>query len=635
MHTSAGASRRSWYTFLMRKLALSITLTPVFFLALFTVTNAQTSSSLQAELNALLAQLAALQSQLQTNTGSTNTIPPVSGSAYGACPNIVRTLQQGLSGSDVTALQAFLAADSRIYPEGTVSGYFGLLTQYAVQRFQSRHGLVTSGTPNTTGYGLVGPGTRNLIASVCRGGTPTPPAPGGGCVAGGVMIANGATANFYSSSYVPQGSNCEQYRQTRQCINGSLSGSSAYSYSSCVVGQSNLPGSCTIDGATLLNGESRSLYKRDLASFGTQCESGVRTCSNGVLTGSSDYRYTACNVATAPSTCSLDGKVIAHGSSTTFYTQKNVLFGQNCSAFAGTRACDNGDLKGDSDYRYATCSAAGAKSCTVVATVDGKVATTTVAHGASKDFWSQETVPYTASCATYKLTRTCNDGVLTGSTANKFPSCEVIPEKTCAIDGITVGGGDTRTFYTARTNANCSNIDQARKCNNGVLSGTATYQYAYCAPTGQRYCVLDGVYVAHNSSRTFYSTEDTVFGSSCDQFSQSRKCTDGTLAGSASYAYATCKNATGASCAVDGKTVAHGSSAKFYSARTAPSGDNCGMYEQNRTCINGTLSGSTNFKYKECSASTADIGSPSQVAAALSALESLLQEALAKLSSWF
>lgn len=608
-------------------------LAPLFLLALFTTTNAQTSASLQAELNALLAQLASLQAQLQTAGTS---IPAATGSAYGSCPNIVRTLKQGMSGSDVTALQAFLAADSRIYPEATISGYFGILTQYAVQRFQSRHGLVTSGTPDTTGYGLVGPGTRNLIASVCRGGTtPTPPTTGGGCVVNGVLVANGATANFYSVPYVPQGQNCDPFRQTRQCINGSLSGSTAYSYPSCGIGQSSVPGSCTIDGVTLMNGEARSFYHDDYVSYGGSCQSALRSCSNGILSGSSDYRYSACNVATSPGSCSLDGKTIAHGSSTTFYTQKNVLFGQNCSAFAGTRACDNGDLKGDSDYRYATCSAAGAKSCTVVATVDGKTATTTIAHGASKDLWSRESVSYTSNCDAYKLKRTCNDGVLSGSSSYKFPGCEVIPEKTCSIDGITVAGGQSRTFYSARTNANCSSIDQSRKCTNGVLSGSDTYQYAYCAPTGQRYCVQDGVYVAHNASRTFYSKESTVYGSSCDQFDQSRKCTDGKLDGSASYAYASCKNATGASCTVDGKTIAHGSNAKFYSTRTAPSNDNCGMYEQTRTCVDGNLSGSSSFKYKACTASTADIGSPSQVAAALAAMEALLQEALAKLGSLF
>lgn len=629
MHTSAGIHRRSWYTFRMQTILFrTFILTPALFLVLFSCTHAQSSTQLQAELNALLQQLAVLQSQL-TVTQST----PVPSVTSGQCPALYRALRMGMSGSDVTALQIFLANDRSIYPEANVSGYFGGLTQAAVQRLQARHGLVTSGAPDTTGYGMVGPGTRNLIGSVCRTTVPQQPV-GSTCVVGGLVMTNGSTADFYSASYAPQGSSCDSYRQTRQCVNGSLSGNPAFSYNSCVVGQSNLPGSCTIDGETLMNGQTRSLFKRDLVSYGGQCEQSPRTCSNGVLTGSTDYRYAACNVASAPSSCSLDGTIVAHGSSMTFYAEKNVLFGQNCASFAGTRACDNGDLKGDTDYRYVTCSAAGAKSCTIVATVDGEPATTTVAHGGTRDFWSRESVPYTTTCEAYKLTRTCNDGVITGTTAYKFPSCEVIPEKTCAIDGITVAGGATRTFYSARSVAKgttCATVDQARTCTNGVLNGTATYQYAYCAPVGQRYCLLDSVYVAHGASRTFYSTENTVFGSDCTQFDLSRTCTDGTFNGAASYQYASCKNASGASCVLDGKTVTHGNKTTFYSTRTAPSGDNCGMYGQERICINGALSGSVNFKYDACSASTADANSSSQVAAALAALESLLKDALVRL----
>ncbi|MFZ2555454.1 MAG: peptidoglycan-binding domain-containing protein [Minisyncoccia bacterium] len=618
----------------MRKLAVSVSVAPLIFLSLFSLTHAQSNTQLQGELSALLQQLAALQAQLQIGTPAPS---PTATGTYGQCPALYRALRVGVSGSDVSALQAFLANDRNIYPEGTVSGYFGALTQVAVQRFQARHGLVSSGAPDTTGYGMVGPGTRNLIASVCRSTTPQQPTTSN-CLVNGVAMSNGSTANFYSLSFVPQGSSCDSYRQTRQCVNGSLSGNPVYSYGSCVVGQSNIPGSCTIDGETLMNGQTRSLFKRDFVSYGGQCEQSLRTCSNGVLTGPSDYRYTACNVAEAPSSCSLDGKAIAHGSSMAFYTQKDVLFGQNCSSFVGTRACDNGDLKGDTDYRYATCSAAGAKSCTVVATIDGKPATTTVAHGSSRDFWSRESVAYTNTCESFKLTRTCNDGLLSGAAANKFPSCEVIPEKTCAIDGITVAGGATRTFYSARSvvkGGNCTTIQQARKCTNGVLGGTATYQYAYCAPVGQRYCLLDGTYVAHGAARAFYSTENTVFGSDCSQFDLSRTCADGTLSGPASYQYASCKNASGASCALDGATIAHNASAKFYSTRTAPSGENCGMYEQLRICVNGSLSGSSSFKYKACTAPTADSGSSAQVAAALSAMEALLKDALIKLDSWF
>jgi peptidoglycan hydrolase-like protein with peptidoglycan-binding domain len=66
----------------------------------------------------------------------------------------------------VAALQQFLAEDPSLYPEGTVSGYFGALTEAAVQRFQARYGIVSSGSAATTGYGAIGPKTRAKMNSL-------------------------------------------------------------------------------------------------------------------------------------------------------------------------------------------------------------------------------------------------------------------------------------------------------------------------------------------------------------------------------------------------------------------------------------------------------------------------------------
>ena len=84
------------------------------------------------------------------------------------CPNFVRTLVRGASGSDVSDLQAFLASDPEIYPEGLATGYFGQLTERAVQRFQAKHAMVFSGSSVTTGYGLLGPKTRAKIIELCK-----------------------------------------------------------------------------------------------------------------------------------------------------------------------------------------------------------------------------------------------------------------------------------------------------------------------------------------------------------------------------------------------------------------------------------------------------------------------------------
>jgi len=614
----------------MRNFAVTLIISPFILLACFSLTNAQSSTSLQAELNALLAQLAALQAQLQTTTGSSTNTPPASG-AYGQCPTLYRALRSGMSGSDVTALQVFLAADGSIYPEKNVSGYFGALTQAAIQRLQVRHNLVTSGSPETTGFGAVGPATRALIATLCaNGGSPVPSVPSGSCSLDGRVVENGKTADFYSVSMPPSGGNCASYKATRQCINGLFSGNASYRYASCNVSPT-APGACSFNGVVMANGDTRTFYRQEAVGTGQSCQGIARTCSNGTVSGSSEYPYPTCGTTNGPVSCNVDGVIIQDGQSIGFYKQNKVLFGQSCAAFQGTRTCQGGVLSGDSDYRYSSCTAAGAQSCTVTV----GTTTTTVAHGVSRSFWSVDSVAYTSSCDAVKLSRTCNDGSLSGSSAYKYPTCKVIAEKACEIDGVTVTGGTKRTFYSARSVASggCDAIDLERTCANGVLSGDAAYKYAYCAPTGQRYCVADGAYVAHNASRTFYTTKTPAFGSTCSQFSQSRKCTDGVLEGTASYAYATCTEPTGASCTIDGTTVSHNQTRTFYSRSSAPSGGNCAEYGQSRTCIDGTLSGSNDFDHSSCSNSTTLAGS--QVAAALSALEVILKAALDRLDAWF
>ncbi len=76
---------------------------------------------------------------------------------------ITTSLDLGDQGAQVTELQTYLATNASIYPSGLVTGYFGALTQAGIQRFQTAQGIVTSGTPSTTGYGRVGPTTMARI----------------------------------------------------------------------------------------------------------------------------------------------------------------------------------------------------------------------------------------------------------------------------------------------------------------------------------------------------------------------------------------------------------------------------------------------------------------------------------------
>lgn len=66
-----------------------------------------------------------------------------------------RQLQLGMSGTDVSVLQAFLAKDALVYPQGLVTGYFGFLTKAAVSNFQTKNGI--------SSVGRVGPQTLPVL----------------------------------------------------------------------------------------------------------------------------------------------------------------------------------------------------------------------------------------------------------------------------------------------------------------------------------------------------------------------------------------------------------------------------------------------------------------------------------------
>lgn len=72
----------------------------------------------------------------------------------------------GMSSEEVKVLQTLLAKDPEIYSEKDISGFYGEETIRAVQKFQKKYNLITSGTPDTTGFGLAGPKTREKISEV-------------------------------------------------------------------------------------------------------------------------------------------------------------------------------------------------------------------------------------------------------------------------------------------------------------------------------------------------------------------------------------------------------------------------------------------------------------------------------------
>lgn len=79
---------------------------------------------------------------------------------------VLRVWGPGETSEEIQVIQSFLATDPTLYPEAIVTGYYGELTQRAIERFQNRFGIVSSGSPSTTGYGYFGPQTRSKFNEV-------------------------------------------------------------------------------------------------------------------------------------------------------------------------------------------------------------------------------------------------------------------------------------------------------------------------------------------------------------------------------------------------------------------------------------------------------------------------------------
>lgn len=145
--------------------------------ATITVTATSTSgggTSLQEQIQALLAQIRALQQQITDLIAgqfpriatSTPVIVPPGQIGKIACITLGRNLHEGDSGDDVKSIQELLAEDPQYGFNVTPTGFFGPLTMRAMIRYQVANAIASS----TDTDGSVGPLTRGFFERRCGNG---------------------------------------------------------------------------------------------------------------------------------------------------------------------------------------------------------------------------------------------------------------------------------------------------------------------------------------------------------------------------------------------------------------------------------------------------------------------------------
>jgi streptogramin lyase len=100
---------------------------------------------------------------LTTESKPTSTFPPITTSIKSQTTGVVvKSLQQILNSLGFTLTQTGPGSP------GNETEVFGALTRQAVQKFQCEKKIICSGTPSTTGYGQVGPRTREAINNAIK-----------------------------------------------------------------------------------------------------------------------------------------------------------------------------------------------------------------------------------------------------------------------------------------------------------------------------------------------------------------------------------------------------------------------------------------------------------------------------------
>lgn len=270
--------------------------------------------------------------------------------------------------------------------------------------------------------------------------------------------------------------------------------------------------------------------------------------------------------------CTFNGNRLNDGQSVTAYLSSSVLSGQTCKS--ENRVCRSGVLSGS--YSYATCAINQPAACLF----NGK----TVAHGQSVTAYLNSTTGYGTSCTSE--TRTCNNGVLSGSYS--YGACSVSAAASCNFNGVTVAHNQSVAAYPSSSVAfgqTCQSTQ--RTCNNGVLSGSG--DFSSCTVSAVSSCAFNNQTIAHGQSVTAYQNASVDFGQTCQ--SQTRTCTNGSLSGN--YLHASCFVGTAAACDFNGVSVPHNQSVTAYAASSVEFGQTCQGIQ--RTCYNGSLSGSGSF----------------------------------------
>lgn len=580
------------------------------------ISSADTLSDLQAQIQALLARISALQSQATQTSPILPTVTTGQPDDYGTgvtvgnyCPKLSITMQRGsrdaTTGQQVSELQAFLT-DYYNLDDGSVNGgFFGKLTHKYIVQFQSEQGLPA--------FGIAGSLTRAKIASVCGSGVSVQP-------------DSDTTSSSGTLFTLLEGDNVFSLKN-----DGSFMGNHI---EKTIQGPPGTPPMTVVSDDVNVFALSKEFYKTypDTYDFlvmytplHNQNEGGYNALVNNTTKGtgsgfvSGDYSATYGSAGKLKSFVTIfdfdsqlsspDFPELAHEIShywLMYIVDPNLKLFEPTSPSHYNTFLDTNTVENNQTYfdlnRYAR--------YTYLDNHDGTI-TVQSADTTSSEFNSQF-----HSLSLYLM------GLLPASQVQPLTRWDVaanynLPTVHATKAIVTIGdvirsAGVREPAYPntqknfkiafilmprkgeAPTSAQIAGIKQIaetfpaawHKMTKGLSTIDPVSSTVTTATTQS--CSFNGSSVGHGASITAYQSSSVAAGQSC--VPQLRICNNGTLSGS--YAYVSCSPVAvqTASCSFSGTPVASGASVIAYESSSVPYGQTC--VSQQRTCANGSLSGS-------------------------------------------
>jgi peptidoglycan hydrolase-like protein with peptidoglycan-binding domain len=419
---------------------------------------------------------------------------------------LFRNLYLGTSGSDVSAIQHFLKTEGHFtFP--TITGYFGLITQKAVQKWQCEQGIVCSGTPSSTGYGNVGPRTRAALISSTTGGNYDEIYEG---FRKDITPSDPTIASDLSPSGQTPISSTGQVGQiqtfTRNLNKGTV-------------------GVDVIALQTFLNNTGDFTYPEITGYFGTVTEEAVRKYQCRELSLCQGNQNTNGYGALGPLTrAKINTQKLNSSNSTVSLSQSqtipppSIVYRWISGAWS---FCSN-----NTQTRSLWCSGS-----------DGDT---------YPDYNCTDSRPLTSRSCSTEITVPPSTTELLEDQSSQLP---------CTFNGKTILHGDQVTYYEASSvESGQSCKSQSRACDNGTLNGS--YEKENCSVTGStpttpttpstsssestRSCSIAGMEIPHGKSVTLFKSKNVASGKTCGTVDLVRKCTDGKLSGNTAFRYPYC-----------------------------------------------------------------------------------------------